>query len=197
MFNANTDYFFGNSWLIRVINKLKKENRFNFLIFLTTIFLGSLFLTLSAKVKVPLYPIPMTLQPLAVLMISMLFGRNLAITTVGFYIFQGLLGLPVFAFGGGLAYIFGPTGGFILGFFIAAFVVGELADRGWGEKYITSLLCMFLGYLIIYLFGLCYFTFLLGFEIMFEKAVYPFMLKDFYTFLFGGFLIPQIWKLAK
>ena len=81
-----------------------------------TVLLGTLILIISAKIKVPLYPIPMTLQPLAVLMIGMLFGRNLGIASVGLYILQGLW-FPVFAFGGGLIIFMGPTGGFILGFY--------------------------------------------------------------------------------
>ena len=71
---------------------------------------------LSAKIKVDLYPVPMTLQPLAVLMIAMLCGRNISVAAVSLYLLQGIVGIPVFAYGGGLPYLLGPTGGFLFGF---------------------------------------------------------------------------------
>ena len=188
----NTDLNINSSWIEIISNKLIK----NVAITPVTVLLGTILLIISAKIKVPLYPVPMTLQPLAVLMIGMLFGRNLAVATVGLYIFQGLW-FPVFAYGGGVTYILGPTGGFIIGFLLTAFVVGSLADKGWGKKISTSLLSMLIGYLIIYIVGLSYFSFLFGYEVTLEKAVYPFMLKDFYTLLLGGLLMPQIWKIAE
>ena len=129
------------TWLGNLISKNTENKNLKILFSIITVFLGSLLLILSAKIKVPLYPVPMTLQPLAVLMIAMLFGRKLATLTVGLYIFKGIIGLPVFAFGGGLMYLMGPTGGFILGFFVSAFIVGYLADRGWGKKVLLSI-CM-------------------------------------------------------
>ena len=189
MLNSNVNI--NNSWIEIISSKLFK----NTAITPITILLGIILLIISAKIKVPLYPVPMTLQPLAVLMIAMLYGRNLAVITVGLYILQGCW-LPVFAYGGGLGYIIGPTGGFIFGFFLTAFVVGGLADKGWGRTLISSLTLMLIGYLIIYAAGLTYFSFLFGYETTLQKAVYPFMLKDFYTLLFAGLLIPQIWKLT-
>ena len=154
-----------NSWIGMILNKTIEEksitrNFFNFplkisnhsIYFLISAILGSILLIISAKIKVPLYPVPMTLQPLAVLLIGMLFGRNLAGATVGLYIFQGVCGLPVFAYGGGYMYLFGPTGGFILGFFVSAIILGSLADRDWGKSLFLSLLCMIIGLFIIYFF---------------------------------------------
>ena len=138
-----------SSWVEIIINKLNKNKVFN-LTNLSTVLFGSILLIISSKIKIDLYPVPMTLQPLAVLMIAMLYGRNLATATIGVYILQGLIGLPVFAYGGGFMYIFGPTGGFIIGFLISGIVLGELADRGWGKRFITSIVCMLLGLLIIY-----------------------------------------------
>ena len=116
------------SWIELVINKLNRNKVLN-LTNISTVLFGSIILIISAKIKVDLYPVPMTLQPLAVLMIGMLYGRNLATATIGLYILQGIAGFPVFAYGGGLLYLFGPTGGFIIGFFIAAQIIGNMSQK--------------------------------------------------------------------
>jgi len=184
------------SWVEIIIKKLNKNKIFN-LTNLSSVLFGSILLIISSKIKVDLYPVPMTLQPLAVLMIGMLYGRNLATVTIGFYIAQGLIGLPVFAYGGGLMYIFGPTGGFIIGFFISGIILGELADRGWGKKFVTSIFCMLIGLIIIYLFGIVQLSFIKGFEYAIIKGFYPFLIGDLYKLLIAGILVPYIWKLAK
>jgi len=191
IFKPNT-----SSWVEIIINKLNKNKVFN-LTNLSTVLFGSILLIISSKIKIDLYPVPMTLQPLAVLMIAMLYGRNLATATIGVYILQGLIGLPVFAYGGGLMYIFGPTGGFIIGFLISGIVLGELADRGWGKRFITSIVCMLLGLLIIYFFGILQLTLIKGFEYAILKGFYPFLIGDLYKLLIAGILVPYIWKLAK
>ena len=191
IFKPNT-----SSWVEIIINKLNKNKVFN-LTNLSTVLFGSILLIISSKIKIDLYPVPMTLQPLAVLMIAMLYGRNLATATIGVYILQGLIGLPVFAYGGGFLYIFGPTGGFIIGFLISGIVLGELADRGWGKRFITSIVCMLLGLLIIYFFGILQLTLIKGFEYAILKGFYPFLIGDLYKLLIAGILVPYIWKLAK
>ena len=162
-----------------------------------TVLFGSILLIVSAKIKDDLYPVNMTLQPLAVLMIGMLFGRNLAIATIGLYILQGIAGFPVFAYGGGLLYLFGPTGGFIVGFFIAGLVLGELADRGWGRNILSSIFCMMLGMFIIYFFGILQLSAIKGFAFAIIKGFYPFLVGDLYKLLVAGILVPFIWRLAK
>ena len=84
------------TWVGNIISKNIENVNVKLLFSIITVFLGSLLLIASAKIKVPLYPVPMTLQPMAVLMIAMLFGRKLATLTVGLYIFKGIIGLPVF-----------------------------------------------------------------------------------------------------
>ena len=184
------------SWIELVTNKLNKNKIFN-LANISTVLFGSIILIISAKIKVDLYPVPMTLQPLAVLMIGMLFGRNLAIATIGLYILQGIAGFPVFAYGGGLLYLFGPTGGFIVGFFIAGLVLGELADRGWGRNILSSIFCMMLGMFIIYFFGILQLSAIKGFAFAIIKGFYPFLVGDLYKLLVAGILVPFIWRLAK
>jgi hypothetical protein len=96
---------------------------------------GTLLLTLSAKMKVPFYPVPMTMQTLVVLVIGAVYGWRLGVATILLYLAEGASGLPVFADtperGIGLAYMMGPTGGYLLGFVVGAAIVGWLAERGW------------------------------------------------------------------
>ena len=184
------------SWIELVTNKLNKNKIFN-LVNISTVLFGSIILIISAKIKVDLYPVPMTLQPLAVLMIGMLFGRNLAIATIGLYILEGIAGFPVFAYGGGLLYLFGPTGGFIVGFLIAGLVLGELADRGWGRNILSSIFCMILGMFIIYFFGILQLSAIKGFAFAIIEGFYPFLVGDLYKLLVAGILVPFIWRLAK
>jgi len=186
-----------DTWIGNIISKITEDINIKILFTIITVFSASLLLIVSAKIKVPLYPVPMTLQPLAVLMIAMLFGRKLATLTVGLYIFKGIIGLPVFAFGGGLMYLMGPTGGFILGFFASAFVVGYLADRGWGRKISLSIISMLIGMAIIYILGIFQLAFLKGFNFALLKGFYPFLLGDFYKLLLAGIITPYIWKISK
>ena len=105
-----------STWIESLILKDKSMEKFSIVTTFFTILICSWLLILSAKTKVDLYPVPMTLQPLAVLMIAMLCGRNIAVASVSLYLFQGIIGLPVFAYGGGLMYLMGPTGVFYLVF---------------------------------------------------------------------------------
>ena len=185
------------TWIGNIISKNTENKNIKIFYSIITVFLGSLLLIASAKIKVPLYPVPMTLQPLAVLMIAMLFGKNLATLTVGLYIFKGIIGLPVFAFGGGLMYLMGPTGGFILGFLASAFVVGFLADRGWGRKVLLAMISMLIGMTVIYSLGIFQLALLKGFNYALLKGFYPFLLGDFYKLLLAGIVTPYIWKISK
>ncbi|MAJ14878.1 MAG: hypothetical protein CMN44_07955 [SAR116 cluster bacterium] len=184
-------------WIYNLFNKVTNNKNTKILITLTTVLLGSFLLIISAKIKVPLYPVPMTLQPLAVLMIAMLFGKHLATITIGLYIFKGIIGFPVFAFGGGLLYLMGPTGGFIFGFLLTAFIVGYLADLGWGKNVFLSISSMLIGMFIIYFCGICQLAFLKGFDIALLKGFYPFIVGDFYKLLLAGIITPYIWKISK
>ncbi|RDC75319.1 biotin transporter BioY [Rhodovulum sp. 12E13] len=92
--------------------------------------LGTLAIAIAARVQVPMWPVPMTMQSFAVMGIGLLYGARLGAATVGLYLAQGALGLPVFAGGAGLAYLAGPTAGYLVGFVLAAGALGALAERG-------------------------------------------------------------------
>ena len=184
------------SWLESFILKEKSNNHFSQLTNIITIVICSFLLILSAKIKVDLYPVPMTFQPLAVLMIAMLCGRNISVATVSLYLIQGMVGLPVFAYGGGLPYLLGPTGGFLFGFLFASILIGELADRGWGRSLIKSVFAMLIGLFIIYICGVFQLSILKGFDFAIINGLKPFIVGDLYKLILAALLLPQIWKLA-
>jgi biotin transport system substrate-specific component len=193
----NNNRIFTSTWIESFILKGKDKDNFTLISKGFTVILCSFILALSAKVKVDLYPVPMTLQPLAILMIAMLCGRNMSVATVSFYLFQGIVGFPVFAYGGGLPYLMGPTGGFLFGFLMASIIVGELADRGWGKVLYKSVFAMMIGMSTIYLFGIIQLSILNGFQFAILAGMQPFIVGDFYKLLLASVLLPQIWKLTK
>ncbi len=183
------------SWIETIVLKNSAKEHFSQLTNFVTVIICSLLLILSAKIKVDLYPVPMTLQPLAVLLIAMLCGRNIAVAAVSLYLFQGMIGIPVFAFGGGLLYLLGPTGGFLFGFLFASIIIGELADRGWGKSHFKSVFAMLLGLFVIYTFGIFQLSVLKGFDFAIINGFKPFIVGDFYKLILAALIIPQIWKL--
>ena len=184
------------SWLESFVLKNKPEEHFSQLTNFVTVVICSFLLILSAKIKVDLYPVPMTMQPLAVLLIAMLCGRNISVSAVSLYLFQGIIGFPVFAYGGGLPYLLGPTGGFLFGFLFASLLIGEFADREWGKTPLKSVFAMLLGLIIIYTFGVLQLSILKGFDFAIINGLKPFIVGDLYKLLLAALLIPQIWKLV-
>ncbi len=117
---------------------------------------GTALLTLSAKIQVPFWPVPMTMQTFAVLVIGAAYGWRLGALTVLLYLAEGALGLPVFSRGGGLAYFAGPTSGYLFGFVAAAMLVGWLAERGWDRSVPATLFTMALGTALIFIPGVAW-----------------------------------------
>lgn len=184
------------SWIETLVLKNSANEQFSQLTNFVTVVICSLLLILSAKIKVDLYPVPMTLQPLAVLMIAMLCGRNISVAAVSLYLFQGMVGIPVFAYGGGLPYLLGPTGGFLFGFLFASMIIGELADRGWGKQNFKSVFAMLTGLMVIYAFGIFQLSILKGFDFAIINGLKPFIVGDLYKLILAALILPQIWKLV-
>lgn len=162
---------------------------------------GTALLTLSAKIQIPFYPVPMTMQTFAVLAIGMAFGWRLGGATLLLYLAEGAVGLPVFSGtpekGIGVAYLMGPTGGYLLGFALAAAVVGWLAERGWDRSIVTTALAMLVGNVVIYVPGLLWLGGLFGWDKpILEWGLTPFVLGDLAKLGLAAALLPLAWKLV-
>ena len=160
---------------------------------------GSLLIALCAQAKIwlPKNPVPVTGQTFAVLMIAALFGTRRGCLTVIAYITAGLAGLPVFALGGGLAVLRGFTGGYLVGFVAAAYIVGLLAERGWDRRVWTTILAMLLGNIVIYTFGLLWLSCLPGINNILRVGLYPFIIGDLLKIALAAAILPSGWRLLK
>ena len=157
---------------------------------------GSLFVALSAQIEIPMWPIPITMQTLAVLLVGGVLGSRLGALSLLAYLFEGAIGLPVFAGGGGsLAYFAGPTTGYLIGFVVAAFVVGWFCERGWDRKVGTAVFVMLIGTATIYLFGLPWLAQFTGIEKVLQLGFFPFIPGDILKALVAAIALPIGWKL--
>jgi biotin transport system substrate-specific component len=164
------------------------------------VLLGSALLTISAKVQVPFYPVPMTLQPLVVLLIGATLGARLGVLSVLLYLAEGLVGLPVFAGtpekGLGLSYVLGPTGGYLIGFVLAAGIAGRLAEYGWDRNVFTTFAAMILATLAIYIPGLLWLGGLIGWDKpVLELGLYLFIIGDITKAVLAAIILPGTWQL--
>jgi len=155
---------------------------------------GSLALALSAKVQVPFYPVPMTMQTLVVLLLGAAYGARLAAATVALYLAEGLVGFPVFAGAvAGPAYMMGPTGGFLVGFVAAAAAIGWLAQHGWARPWSRLIVTMTLGHAIIFAFGFAWLATLMGPEKAVWAGVAPFALATLLKTLLACAVFGAAW----
>src|SRR5512145_2150575 len=167
----------------------------------TLIVLGTLFVAALAQVKIalPFTPVPLTGQTFAVLLVGATLGSKRGAASMALYIALGALGLPVFAGGeAGLAYLSGATLGYLVGFVMAAYVIGRLAERGWERSVRTSLLPFLVGTIVIYVCGVTWLTIMLG---SFSKAVaaglLPFLVGDAIKLIAAALVLPGAWKLVR
>ena len=161
--------------------------------------LGTMLLAISSKIKIPFYPVPMTMQTLVVLVIGIGFGWKLAVATVTLYLFEGIIGLPVFSGtpekGMGLVYFTGPTMGYLIGFLIAAFFAGKF---NYNNNLIYNFLKLIFATSFIYIFGMIWLGSLIGWEKpIFELGAKPFLLAELFKILLVTCAINQIKKIKK
>lgn len=159
--------------------------------------LGVLLLAASAKVQVPFWPVPMTLQTAVVLLIGVTYGARLAVSTLVSYLAAGAVGLPVFATGAGLAYMAGPTGGYLAGFLVAAAVTGWLADKGHGRTVLSALVVFAIGELLMFALGIGWLSALIGPEKAVAGGLLPFIPAEILKVALASAVVTVIWKQGK
>jgi biotin transport system substrate-specific component len=161
---------------------------------------GSVLLTLSAKVQIPFWPVPMTMQTYVVVVLGMAYGTRLGVATVLFYLAQAAVGLPVLAGtperGIGVAYMVGPTGGYLVGFVAAAALAGELAARGWDRSVARTLIVMAFAHLVIFVPGVAWLAASIGWERAFAVGLAPFAWATVAKTLLGVVTLPVAWQLV-
>jgi biotin transport system substrate-specific component len=159
--------------------------------------LGTLLLTISAKIKIPFYPVPMTMQTFVVLFLGIALGPKIGLLTVSLYLFEGIFGLPVFAGtpekGIGLIYFTGPTMGYLIGFLVAAYIAGSFKyDKGT----INTFLKLILSVSFIYILGIIWLGALIGWEKpIFKLGAQPFLLAELFKLTLLTILLPWIIKI--
>ena len=164
--------------------------------------LGTALLWISAKIQVPFYPVPMTMQTFAVLVIGMAYGWRLGAATVILYLAEGAAGLPVFAGtpekGIGVVYMLGSSGGYLVGFVLAAAACGWLAERGWDRNIVGTAIAMLIGNAIIYIPGLLWLGAVVGWDKpIFEWGLTPFLWGDLTKLVLAAALVPLAWNVLK
>ena len=163
---------------------------------LVVVILGSIALTISAKIKIPFYPVPMTMQTFVVLFLGISLGHKIALATIGLYLIEGIAGLPVFSNspekGIGLVYFTGPTMGYLIGFLFAVYFAGLFKyDKG----LINTFLKLVFSVSFIYILGVVWLGTLIGWEKpVFKLGVQPFLLAELFKMLLLLFLIPKLLK---
>jgi len=161
--------------------------------------LGSIVLAVSSKIKIPFYPVPMTMQTLVVLMMGIGFGWRLGVATVTLYLFEGIIGLPVFSGtpekGIGLIYFTGPTMGYLLGFLAAVYVSGKFI---YDNNIFKNFLKLLFATSLIYILGMAWLGTLIGWnKPIFQLGAQPFLLAELFKILIATFAISQIKKIKK
>ncbi len=146
-------------------------------------------------INVPFSPVPITAQTFGILLVAMALGRTRGTAVVLAYLLEGLAGLPVFAGGkAGMVALMGPTGGYLLGFLVAAYAVGTLADRGWDRSLVTSVLAMTVGTAIIFVCGLAQLWLFVPAGTLATAGLTPFLPGAAIKIAVASVVLPSIWK---
>ena len=167
--------------------------------------IGSALIAISAHIQVPFWPVPVTMQTFAVLVVGMAYGWRLGGATILTYLAQGAAGLPVFAKGAGLAYFAGPTTGYLIGFVVAAMLVGWLAERNWDRSFLKTMAANAMGTAIIFTSGFAWLSLFLANAkgipvseaalVAFNVGVTPFLIGAAAKIALATAVLPFAWKL--
>ena len=161
--------------------------------------LGTLLLTISAKIKIPFYPVPMTMQTFIVIFLGIILGSKIGLLTISLYLFEGIFGLPVFAGtpekGIGLVYFTGPTMGYLIGFLVAVYFAGTFKYE---KGLINTFIKLIFSVSFIYILGLIWLGTLIGWDKpVFKLGAQPFLLAELFKILLLLFLMPILLKVKK
>ena len=182
---------------MEAINKTSKIEKIIKLTLITIV--GTILITISAKVKIPFYPVPMTMQTFVILLIGITLGYKIGLATVTLYLFEGIIGLPVFASspekGIGIAYFIGPTMGYLIGFLVAVYFSGSFKyDKG----IINTFLKLIFSVSFIYILGLIWLGTLIGWEKpIFKLGAQPFLIAELFKVLLLTLLTTNLIKIKK
>ena len=181
---------------MELVKNLKQSKLLKYLFFALV---GSIILAISSKIKIPFYPVPMTMQTFVVLFIGVAFGWRLGLLTVSLYLFEGIIGLPVFSGtpekGIGILYFTGPTMGFLIGFLIAVFVAGSF---NFNQNILQNFLKLILATSFIYIFGLAWLGSLIGWEKpIFKLGAQPFLLAELFKIVLVALIASKAKKLRE
>ena len=177
---------------------VKSENT-KILKYLLIIFLGSILLTISSKIKIPFYPVPMTMQTFVVLFLGISFGYKIGLATVSLYLLEGIIGLPVFSNspekGVGIIYFTGPTMGYLIGFLFATFLAGYFNFK---VNIFYTFLKLIISVSVIYILGVFWLGNLIGWDKpIIQLGVTPFLLAELFKVSILAILSKKIIKLRK
>ena len=178
---------------------IKQNSQTKIIKSLLVIFLGSVLLAISAKIKIPFYPVPMTMQTFVVLFLGLSFGYKIGLATVGLYLIEGIIGLPVFSNspekGIGLVYFTGPTMGYLIGFISACFLASFIKLN---DNYFVIFAKLILSVSTIYILGILWLGTLIGWDKpIIELGVMPFLLAEIFKITLLTILAKKIYNLRK
>ena len=157
---------------------------------------GALLIALCTRLEIPAYPVPITGQTFGIFLIAALLGSRRGVLSAMGYLSLGAMGMPVFAGGAtGLTAFTGPTAGYIVGFIFAAFTVGSLCERGWDKSVLATILAMVAGSVAIYIPGTVWLSRFVGWDMVIETGVLPFIIGDTAKIAAAALLFPSAWRL--
>ena len=176
---------------------IKQNSQSKLIKSLFVIVLGSIALTISAKIKIPFYPVPMTMQTFVVLLLGLSFGYKIGLSAVGLYLLEGIVGLPVFSNsperGIGIVYFTGPTMGYLIGFLSACFLASLIKLN---DNFFMIFIKLVLAVSTIYIFGVMWLGALIGWDKpIFSLGVAPFLLAETFKILLLSLLVKKLIKL--